>query len=171
MSNFTPSDDQLLPISDSKDAPEDFNPKILSNKTNDKSQEMQFDLSPEIIKEQSFSLFRIFTSVRLKFFWRSLPRPFRRTFIAIPGITLVCSGFVMLIIPGPGLLAIIAGVSILALEFHWAKRLQRYLYNLQHKVVGRRKSITRGTASLEKAEPTEVDKPSNTLVIPPKWEK
>jgi len=172
VSNFIPNDNQPFSLSDSNTTPGNLNPKIQPNPTNDKSQEIEFNISPELkLEKSSFSFFRYSTKVRLHFFWRSTPRPFRQTLIAIPGVTLVCAGFVMLIIPGPGLLAIIAGVSILALEFHWAKRVQRYLYNFQRKVIDRSKTITRDSAFLEKSEPNEVNNSSNTLDIPPKLDK
>jgi hypothetical protein len=39
------------------------------------------------------------------------------------GFGLLASGIAMLALPGPGWLAIAAGVGLLAEEFHWARRL------------------------------------------------
>jgi uncharacterized protein (TIGR02611 family) len=41
----------------------------------------------------------------------------------VAGFALMLAGAAMLVLPGPGLLAIAAGLAILAREFEWAKRL------------------------------------------------
>jgi uncharacterized protein (TIGR02611 family) len=41
----------------------------------------------------------------------------------VAGFALMVAGTAMLVLPGPGLLAIAAGLAILAREFEWAKRL------------------------------------------------
>lgn len=43
--------------------------------------------------------------------------------VSVAGSLLVVAGLVMLVTPGPGLLAIIAGLALLAREFRWARRL------------------------------------------------
>jgi uncharacterized protein (TIGR02611 family) len=58
-------------------------------------------------------------------FWavlRFVGRSFRRLAIALAGFALLLAGAIMLLTPGPGLLAIIAGLSILATEYTWARR-------------------------------------------------
>ena len=47
----------------------------------------------------------------------------RRIFLIIAGFTLLLAGLVMLVTPGPGLLVIFFGLSLLAAEFVWARRL------------------------------------------------
>ncbi|HVQ43954.1 MAG TPA: PGPGW domain-containing protein [Candidatus Saccharimonadia bacterium] len=42
---------------------------------------------------------------------------------SVSGGVLVLAGLVMLVTPGPGLLAIAAGVALWAREYDWAKRL------------------------------------------------
>ncbi len=42
----------------------------------------------------------------------------------VSGSTLVVAGTAMLVLPGPGLLTIAAGVSILAKDVPWAQRLK-----------------------------------------------
>lgn len=46
----------------------------------------------------------------------------RRVVIAIVGVVVVLLGVAMLVLPGPGLLTIIGGLAILALEFPFAQR-------------------------------------------------
>ena len=41
----------------------------------------------------------------------------------VAGFALMAAGTAMLVLPGPGLLVIAAGLAILAREFHWARRL------------------------------------------------
>lgn len=50
-------------------------------------------------------------------------RHVRRAVVLVIGGTVVLTGVVMLAAPGPGLLAIFAGLTILAAEFAWARRL------------------------------------------------
>ena len=47
----------------------------------------------------------------------------RRVFLVIAGFTLLLAGVVMLVTPGPGLVAIFLGLGLLAAEFVWARRL------------------------------------------------
>lgn len=47
----------------------------------------------------------------------------RKTWVSILGGILVLAGVIMLVIPGPGLLVIAAGLALLATEFEWARRL------------------------------------------------
>ena len=46
----------------------------------------------------------------------------RRIVIGILGGTVVLMGVAMLVLPGPALIVIPAGLAILALEFAWARR-------------------------------------------------
>ncbi len=47
---------------------------------------------------------------------------FRRLVILIIGGIVLLSGIAMMVLPGPGILVIIAGLAILAKEFTWAER-------------------------------------------------
>ena len=47
---------------------------------------------------------------------------FYRVPFAVLGFTVVLVGVAMLVLPGPGLLVIAAGLAMLALEFAWAER-------------------------------------------------
>ncbi|HEX5597280.1 MAG TPA: TIGR02611 family protein [Micromonosporaceae bacterium] len=46
-----------------------------------------------------------------------------RTIVAIVGGLVVAIGIVLIPLPGPGWLIVIAGLGIWAIEFHWARRL------------------------------------------------
>lgn len=46
-----------------------------------------------------------------------------RTIIIVVGSTLILIGLAMLVLPGPGIVVIIAGLAILAREFIWAQGL------------------------------------------------
>ena len=58
--------------------------------------------------------------------WRFLRRNGKRIGISIAGGALVVAGLLMLLLPGPGLLVIIAGLAILATEYVWAQRALNY---------------------------------------------
>lgn len=49
-------------------------------------------------------------------------RHFRKAVIATAGTLVLLFGIALLALPGPGLLVMAAGLSILAIEFQWAKR-------------------------------------------------
>ena len=48
-----------------------------------------------------------------------------KTVVTIVGVTLVLLGIAMLVLPGPGWLAIFLGLGVLGTEFHWAHRLNQ----------------------------------------------
>ena len=52
--------------------------------------------------------------------WMDWPR--RATAVAA-GLALLLAGVLMLVLPGPGVLAILLGLSVLAGQFAWARRL------------------------------------------------
>jgi uncharacterized protein (TIGR02611 family) len=47
----------------------------------------------------------------------------KRIAILVIGLTLVVGGLAMLVLPGPGILVVIAGLAVLATEFVWAERM------------------------------------------------
>lgn len=54
---------------------------------------------------------------------RVLLRNGKRVAVLVAGAALVLAGLVMLVLPGPGLLLLIAGLAVLATEFAWAEHL------------------------------------------------
>jgi uncharacterized protein (TIGR02611 family) len=54
---------------------------------------------------------------------RFIGRNGKRIAVSILGFALVVAGLVMLVLPGPGLLVIIAGLAVLATEYVWAERM------------------------------------------------
>jgi hypothetical protein len=63
------------------------------------------------------------TIVPFKVVGRFIGRNSKRVAITIAGFVVVLAGVAMLVLPGPGLLVIIAGLAILATEYVWAQRL------------------------------------------------
>lgn len=59
----------------------------------------------------------------------------KRILVAVSGGSLVILGTVMLVLPGPGLLVIPAGLAVLGIEYPWARR-------LSDRLKARLKSIT-----------------------------
>ncbi|MFK8015275.1 MAG: PGPGW domain-containing protein [Gammaproteobacteria bacterium] len=45
----------------------------------------------------------------------------RKVVIGVVGITIVIIGLALLVLPGPGILMVAAGLALLALEFAWAR--------------------------------------------------
>jgi uncharacterized protein (TIGR02611 family) len=58
--------------------------------------------------------------------WLSvLPHPIRWALTMLIGAVLLILGLIMMVTPGPGLLFIFFGLSILALELEWARELNK----------------------------------------------
>lgn len=49
-------------------------------------------------------------------------RAVRRAVVTVVGMTVLVAGLLMLLLPGPGLLAVAAGLAMLATEYDWARR-------------------------------------------------
>ena len=47
----------------------------------------------------------------------------RRIVVGVIGTTLVGAGLALLVLPGPGILVVLAGLTVLSWEFKWAKRM------------------------------------------------
>lgn len=54
---------------------------------------------------------------------KGVRRATRMVATTVTGAVLLVAGLVMLVTPGPGLLAVAAGLAVLAREFAWARRL------------------------------------------------
>jgi uncharacterized protein (TIGR02611 family) len=50
----------------------------------------------------------------------------RRIAISVIGFALILVGIVFLVLPGPGLLVIVAGLAVLGTEYVWAQRTLNY---------------------------------------------
>ena len=57
---------------------------------------------------------------------RFLMRSWKRIAVSIIGVVLVLAGALMLVLPGPGMLLVIAGLAVLATEYVWAQRMLNY---------------------------------------------
>jgi hypothetical protein len=64
----------------------------------------------------------------------------RRAAIAAGGFGLVAVGLALLVLPGPGVALIVAGLGLLSLEFEWARRLRVYVLRRAEPVTPRRRS-------------------------------
>jgi hypothetical protein len=49
----------------------------------------------------------------------------RRVIVFVVGMTVLLFGIALIVLPGPAILVIPAGLAILGLEFHWARRWMR----------------------------------------------
>jgi len=65
----------------------------------------------------------------------------RRIVIAVIGGTVLLGGIIMLATPGPGLVLILLGLAILAVEFAWAKL---WLAKVKHSVTPEGRELMRG---------------------------
>lgn len=76
--------------------------------------------------------------------WRFIRKNGKRIGVSIAGGVLVVAGLVMLVLPGPGVIAIIAGLAILASEYVWAQRAlnfaKRKAGDAKDKALGRKKT-------------------------------
>lgn len=74
-------------------------------------------------------------------FLAKLPHPVRWVLTMVVGFVLLILGLVMLVTPGPGLLFIFFGLSILALEIEWARELNKQGMQGLEKIVNQVKSF------------------------------
>jgi uncharacterized protein (TIGR02611 family) len=84
---------------------------------------------------------------------RVIARNSKRMAIFVVGVVLLAAGIVMLVIPGPGLLVIIAGLAVLATEFVWAERLLDQAKEKAEQVKDKAASTWRSRRKAKKAEP------------------
>ena len=78
---------------------------------------------------------------KLKNLLAKLPHPVRWAVTMFVGFILLILGIIMMITPGPGLLFIFFGLSVLALEIEWARELNKQGVQGLEKVVAKIKSI------------------------------
>jgi uncharacterized protein (TIGR02611 family) len=57
------------------------------------------------------------------------------------GVVLIIAGIIMIVTPGPGLLVIFLGISILALELEWARELNKQGLQGLEKLMAKLKSM------------------------------
>jgi len=69
----------------------------------------------------------------------NLPHPVRWVLVMLVGFTLLALGLIMMVTPGPGLLFIFFGLSILALEIEWARELNKQGMQGLEKIVAKLK--------------------------------
>ena len=55
----------------------------------------------------------------------------RKLIVGLVGVAVLAAGVVMLVTPGPGIVAILAGLAILSTEFNTAQRLREKLRRRQ----------------------------------------
>ena len=73
---------------------------------------------------------------------RFIARNGKRIAVTIAGFVLLIAGLAMLVLPGPGILIVIAGLAILATEYVWAQRALNFAKQkaeqAKNKVLGRK---------------------------------
>ncbi len=70
-----------------------------------------------------------------------LPHPIRWALTMVIGVILLILGLIMLVTPGPGILFLFFGISILALELEWARELNKQGVQGLEKIMNRLKAI------------------------------
>ena len=75
--------------------------------------------------------------------WKQLPHPIRWVVVATIGGTFLVLGIVFLVLPGPGLPLVIAGLTVLASEFAWANYMLSRIKEKSQQVAQKAKSTIR----------------------------
>jgi uncharacterized protein (TIGR02611 family) len=78
---------------------------------------------------------------RIKAFLSKLPHPIRWALVMVIGFVLLFMGLIMMVTPGPGLLFVFFGLSILALEIKWARELNQQGMQGLERIVAKLKKI------------------------------
>jgi integral membrane protein len=79
---------------------------------------------------------------RIKKLLSALPHPVRYVLTLVIGFVLLSLGLIMMVTPGPGLVFIFFGLSILALEIEWARELNKQGLQGLERIVARMKNLT-----------------------------
>jgi uncharacterized protein (TIGR02611 family) len=73
---------------------------------------------------------------------RFIGRNGKRIAVSVAGLVLLLLGLAMMVLPGPGVLFLIAGLAVLATEYVWAQRMLNYAKQkaeqAKNKVLGRK---------------------------------
>jgi uncharacterized protein (TIGR02611 family) len=82
----------------------------------------------------------------------------RRAAIVVAGFALLLAGGALLVLPGPGIPLVVAGLALLSLEFHWARRLRDWVLRRAERVTpaSRGRRIAVGAAATAGAAGTSV---------------
>jgi uncharacterized protein (TIGR02611 family) len=78
---------------------------------------------------------------KLKKFFDVFPHPIRWVLTVVLGLIFLALGLIMMVTPGPGLLFIFLGISILAFELEWARELHKQGMQGLEIIVAKLKSI------------------------------
>lgn len=62
---------------------------------------------------------------KLRNFLARMPRPLRWVLVTLVGGIFLILGLIMLVTPGPGILFLFLGISVLALEIEWAREVHK----------------------------------------------
>ena len=62
---------------------------------------------------------------KLKKLLANLPHPIRWAVTMVLGAILLILGLIMMVTPGPGIVFLFLGISVLALELEWAREMNR----------------------------------------------
>ena len=80
---------------------------------------------------------------KIKTFLSKLPHPVRWALTMVIGFILLIMGLIMMVTPGPGLLFVFFGLTILALELEWARELNKQGLQGLEKIVAKLKQFFR----------------------------
>jgi uncharacterized protein (TIGR02611 family) len=78
---------------------------------------------------------------KIKSILAKLPHPVRWVLTMVVGFVLLILGLIMMVTPGPGLLLVFFGLSILALEIEWARELNKQGMQGLERIVAKIKSF------------------------------
>jgi len=80
---------------------------------------------------------------KLKKLLANLPHPIRWAVTMVLGAILLILGLIMMVTPGPGIVFLFLGISVLALELEWAREMNRQGVQGLEKLLNKLKSIFR----------------------------
>lgn len=78
---------------------------------------------------------------KIKSILGKLPHPVRWVLTMVVGFVLLILGLIMMVTPGPGLLFIFFGLSILALEIKWAQEVNKQGMQGLERIMAKLKSL------------------------------
>jgi uncharacterized protein (TIGR02611 family) len=89
---------------------------------------------------------------------RFMLRNGKRIAVTVAGLVLLAAGLAMMVLPGPGIVVIIAGLAVLATEYVWAQRMLNYAKDKAEQAKNR--VLRRGDQTPPPPEDPEVGSPA-----------
>ena len=67
--------------------------------------------------------------------WKRTPASIRKPLVSVLGALIIVTGIILMPLPGPGMVIVVIGVSVLASEFSWAKNAYEHIMRIARRLL------------------------------------